>query len=895
MNNFERNRVIELGMKTTAESRIKSMIDDDGGEHSLQFSMFIQNTFDKIREHLKHDETAPPFYVPYQQSAYIISSMLIPCIFEPVQLRDLVRDKTYSLMTELKWDIDLSNGYCMPNARKATTLDESRDKLLNSTVNEHNKFLATIYNLISNYAHLNDMVWLKEIILSDGVVVDNHFIKCMDHFFIANANYMQATEDEYLESVMPMIKEYVSIMEYLIASRDYDIITNRSGLNKSITKTDRLVGTHTLEQIIRTIRINGNFLKDFDMFHESIKEEWFLRYICSIIDRLDIVEVVSRDEYDTDGSVVVGTHETVKLLQSHAKKIAAIRPKAKPIIIRPRDWEVIVDAEGREKLVGGFHNLDVPLIPAMKRGHLFPEPEYLRALNKIQGTGYQINKVMFDAVSRMDYLIKVPKKRPTDMTAVRFKRQNNAIKAKNRDASKIMEIAAEYLNEPDIFFVNYADFRGRDYYRQEYLSPQGRDLSKALLNFNRGYKVTTKEAIRWMRINLANLAGQDGLNYNDRVAWVKSNTKKIRVLVNNPKLSAKLMQDADKPWQFLAACFDYVAWMDDPDNYESKLPNGMDGKCNGTQHWCAMLRDEVGGAKVALTPSNDPSDLYSEVLANLWKRIKVYHKKTDDGTEIKIQFANDWVDKSSYESSGVVKFDYLINRKLAKNPTMTSTYSAGKKAFMGYVSNFCIDKGVEFYDDVKMNRKCIGFMVSEIIRAIDDTVSAKSGMTFVQDCVDGMEEVHYRTSLGFHMYMRPLVEFKREFSVKVDGRIRRVTFTYTGKNTNNLALKTGIAPNFIHSNDATHMLKTVLLCPRITHWMMIHDQFSCHHAFVGEMQTGIRKSFVDMYNADRDYGEVKDALLDFKEQMGENANGVKLPEYGNLKVTEVLESDYFFS
>lgn len=890
MNKFERNKEIESSMKNNSENRIRGMIDNVGDEHSLQFSMFVKDTFDAVRCYVGGKDTKPPFMVPLYQSSYIIAAMLIPCVLEPKPLRDLIRDKSYSLTTELGWNIDLSERFRMPRARKDTTLDEEHNNLYEKIVNCHNRMLNVVKSLVDTYEHLSS-VDIGGFV--DGVILDDVYLSKLGEIAYYNAQYLQSNDDEYLNEISTVIAEYRGVLSFVISDGcSYKVCV------KSHKTNNELYAIRTAEEIIREMRIHDNFYTNRDMFEQSIKEEWFLKYMTEVIMCTGIVDVVSREAYDTAGSVVIGNDRTVAKIEQYVVDVSNLRPKAKPLIVQPKPWAVVIDDEGKQKLSGGFHTLDVPLIPASKPLHKFPESDYLKAVNKIQQTGFRINRSMYGAVSGMDYLDKVPKIKPKDSSKTKHNRNVHSIKSKNRDTTMIMELAKEYMTEEELYFILYADFRGRDYYRQEYLSPQGRDLSKALLEFNKGYKLTNSKAVKWMKINLANLGGQDGLTYAGRVKWVDKNTRAIRTMVNNPKMTSKLFVGADKPWQFLAACFDYVGWLDDKKNHKSHLPNGMDGKCNGTQHWCAMLRDKDGGAKVALLNSEVPSDLYNEVLEKLIGQIEVYTKKVDDGTNVKIKFANAWVDKSTYisTSKGVetTMYDYIINRKLTKTPTMTSTYSAGKKAFLSYVTNFCIDKGVEFDANPKENRKYIGFMVSEIITAIDNTVSAKAGMTFVQECITNKdEELHYRTQLGFHMYMSPKVEYKREFKVRVDGRIRRVTFNYKGDRINGRAMQTGIAPNFIHSNDATHMLKTVLVCDHITHWMMVHDQFGCHHTFVDDMQMGIRKSFVGMYNNNPQYGDVFDALDDFRKQMG--AEHISLPEYGELNVPDVIDSDYFFS
>jgi len=336
-------------------------------------------------------------------------------------------------------------------------------------------------------------------------------------------------------------------------------------------------------------------------------------------------------------------------------------------------------------------------------------------------------------------------------------------------------------------------------------------------------------------------------------------------IANNPAKHKKYIMKADKPFQFLAACIEYRNYLNDPDNFVSRLPVAMDGVCNGTQHWCAMLRDKVGGELVALLNSSVPSDLYTKVLEKL-----------------KIIVSSHGTDKSkAWESSGA------MTRKLVKTPTMTITYAAGKPAFMGHVRNYCIDNGHSFSDDKVEQNRYVDYMVDNIIEAIDSTVSARSGMKFVQDCVDGKLSVEWPTPIGFYPYMQPMRYFKREFKVMVNGRVRMVTFSFKSDKVDKMSIGTGIAPNFVHSMDATHMLLTVNSLPEVNSWMMVHDSYATLATDVKKMQKAIREQFVSLYKEDR--------LKEFALYQGLKEGEFELPKYGDLDINDIKKSKYFFS
>ena len=108
----------------------------------------------------------------------------------------------------------------------------------------------------------------------------------------------------------------------------------------------------------------------------------------------------------------------------------------------------------------------------------------------------------------------------------------------------------------------------------------------------------------------------------------------------------------------------------------------------------------------------------------------------------------------------------------------------------------------------------------------------------------------------------------------------------------------GIVPNFIHSLDATHLLKTVLLMNEkygLTNFSMIHDSYGVHAADVDEMHSCIREAFFDMYGheslLDKFFVDIV-AVIDDPELINSLP---KPPALGNLDPNEIFTANYFYS
>jgi DNA-directed RNA polymerase len=272
---------------------------------------------------------------------------------------------------------------------------------------------------------------------------------------------------------------------------------------------------------------------------------------------------------------------------------------------------------------------------------LTPEnnPIVFDTVNKAQTTGWQINKRVFDLYSWA-------LRNKTDAFADIWEMQNpEARQSKLREARTIGEIAKRFLGKT-FYHIYSLDFRGRRYPATAYLHEQGSDLAKGLL-LRADKKAIGVAGFQWLGISLAsNWAGEsgreDGLKTDkiplaDRAQWASDNEEILLSYAENPKVNQGWMS-ADKPWQFLAACFELQnirLWQikkardlfyDDFDlfedySYESHLECFVDGSNNGSQHLSALTRDETTAVHVNLVPLAYPGDLYKYVAEHVWKHL----------------------------------------------------------------------------------------------------------------------------------------------------------------------------------------------------------------------------------------------------------------------------------
>lgn len=103
--------------------------------------------------------------------------------------------------------------------------------------------------------------------------------------------------------------------------------------------------------------------------------------------------------------------------------------------------------------------------------------------------------------------------------------------------------------------------------------------------------------------------------------------------------------------------------------------------------------------------------------------------------------------------------------------------------------------------------------------------------------------------------------------------------------------KSAFPPNFVHSLDSTHMMRTALSCHRAgLTFAGVHDSFWTHAGNVDTMNRILREEFVALYSQPI----LENLLQEFQDRYG----GIEfppVPQRGTFKLEDVLDSPYFFN
>lgn len=442
-----------------------------------------------------------------------------------------------------------------------------------------------------------------------------------------------------------------------------------------------------------------------------------------------------------------------------------------------------------------------------------------------------------------------------------------------------MSVARVLLDLPELYFPHSRCFRGRIHpCVTSGPNPQGSDLQKGLLQFAEGVPLGP-DGLYWLCIRAANCAGQDKLALEDRVGWVFDNLDLIHQTALDPlgnrwwaKEDVHGDAEVDEPWSLLATIFELseAMGMEDPEGYVSYLPVPLDGSCNGIQHLAAMGLDPVGSRATNLCANTPRQDIYAEVANAVSVMVE---KDAAAGKEAALA----WRGK--------------IGRKTVKRAVMTTPYGVTDGGIRGQLLNDGLvpkDAGIGQGAAADYLRDCLVTALGQTVKSARDIMSwlqktadslARAGIPFDWETPTGSQvrQAYYTTTFS---RVRTLVGSLKLETEMPEGAL----------NPRKQALAS--APNFIHSQDASHLSATVNLCSDrgITSFALIHDSYGVHAGKTTILARALRETFVIMYQTDW-LKKLSDRLtLEFP-----HVELPPLPDRGTFDVSQVMDAPFFFS
>ncbi|WP_339771482.1 DNA-directed RNA polymerase [uncultured Pseudosulfitobacter sp.] len=612
------------------------------------------------------------------------------------------------------------------------------------------------------------------------------------------------------------------------------------------------------------------------------------------------------------------TEAIVKWMEGTRENASHLTPAYLPMVVRPDPWT--------SPFNGGYHSPSLRPVEFVKtRNRAYLEelssiPNQLsgvyEAVNAVQDVPWRINSKVMGVLTalwergvavaglpaRDEYVIApypFPDTAKEDMTdaqreeLIDWKRKASFLHAANMKqrsqrirAARTVNLANQFSKYDEIFFPHTLDFRGRVYAVPLFLNPQGADDAKGLLEFAEGKPIGSGTGPGWLAIQGANVFGYDKASLEERIDWVEEHQARILSSAADP-LADMWWTEADKPWCFLAFCFEWTSYIQNGADHITHLPIAMDGSCSGLQHFSAALRDEVGGKAVNLTPADKPSDVYQEVADRVI--LKLRRDTSTSGTNATL---------------AARILDFGVTRGTTKRATMTLPYGSTRFSCRSFVMEWIDDQAEKLERKGQQNPlkdlrdDAASLLAGYVWDAIGEVViAARSAMDWLRETAkvlssEGMP-LHWTTPDGLPIMQEYRDMKARRVKTRFGDRFVYMTLQEEQDQLDSRRQANGVAPNWVHSMDGTHLRMAVLYAKDngITNFAVIHDSFGTHACDTDLLGACLRESMVDLYE--------ENVLEKFKGEvclfLPTTGNIPDMPAFGKLDLSRIKESDYVFA
>ncbi|WP_066803216.1 DNA-directed RNA polymerase [Sphingomonas asaccharolytica] len=591
---------------------------------------------------------------------------------------------------------------------------------------------------------------------------------------------------------------------------------------------------------------------------------------------------------------------------------------------------------------------------AIKAGEM---AEVLDGLNAIQGTRFAIDQRVLNVIEwcrserlqpnksfPLAAMPELPKKTPREEWEALTPEARSALSRRRKALRDLRGSAAvdgglfvsdtataQQLAEHPCFYLPHSmDFRGR-VYAVPHFNPQRSDHIKAMFRFADTVPLGG-EGGRWLMIHLANCGDFEKVSkrpFDDRVQWVRDNEQAVIEAGRDPFGTYDWWSTADSPFCFLQACMEYATWATIwnycPD-FPSCISVALDGSCSGLQHYAAMTRSAEEGHHVNLLPRDVPGDIYQVVADGARPTLEACATRGD-------------LDATTILANG-------FGRGEVKRNVMTYFYGSGK---FGMRDQHMVDLMRPLADEVALGERvhhpyslltertnketgevtlvqdggftCAQTLASHVYAAVTRVApKADEAATWFQQVAATLAHeslpVVWRTPTGLPVIQRyseftskrvnmwlydrkvavPTGDAKIDEAGNVLTRIECLIREAPTKRIDKKKARSAISPNVVHSLDASHLVRTVVMAKQegIEHFQLIHDSFATHAGNTGRFFRIIREAFVDLYTDYCPFREVDRHARSVLSEEGQ-AKLPPIPTKGSLDLSAVLQSDYAFA
>ena len=671
--------------------------------------------------------------------------------------------------------------------------------------------------------------------------------------------------------------------------------------------SDRKIDTKELDALIR--RKGKKIPRAINHWaKKTLDDHVWARRVCTMLGQAMVWKLIDAATLDAGEGVQLpcfvvrplwqnGKRVNHLVLTDHVQRLIAdaqilrsgMRPRFAPMVVPPLPW----GKDGEKLTEGGHYRLRTPFVVRTSRSlrerlKSAPMEQVFNAVNALSSTEWQIDPFVKDTISsllaqgggvagipRADPIPLPPKPQGLDglkdwqREAAQIYEANRKAYSSRNDLLLALNLADRLVDSPVIWFPHQLDFRSRCYPVPLHLNHVGEDPRRAMLRFAKSV-APDMDAIK---VHTANCWGRgvEKKPFAERIAFTDSGARDFERFQADP-LKHDGWMAAEDPFQFLAACralFDQRA--------AAKLPVQADGSNNGLQHYAAMGRDPVSGRAVNLVPGVLPSDVYMEVGQVACRKVMELADAGDQTGRLVLSKVTD-----------LPKW-----RKVVKRNVMTSVYGVTRTGAREQLVPRLLELGMERKDVAK----AASWLAKVTMESIGEKcIAASEIMGWLKGSVrqivlkDRTKPIEWTTPLGFPVLQPYWNQHRLRIKTSVSPWELHLDVPneddnqHLGRNVN------GIAPNWVHSIDASHMMLTALRC-RVDgiEFAAVHDSFWTHAGTARRLAHALRDEFVSLHE--------RPLLADLKESW-ERRYDVSLPDLpatGSLDLADVRRSEYFFA
>jgi len=564
----------------------------------------------------------------------------------------------------------------------------------------------------------------------------------------------------------------------------------------------------------------------------------------------------------------------------------------------------------------GIHELSYPAVRKSSPevlNSLNPEEDdqFFEELNRLGRVGWRINKNVLSVFERL-------KEDPEGPFRVHRETDPAKITSLRIEMDTIFSLANKFKDDTH-YHLWSADFRGRVYPLTAFLHPQGSDSAKGLLLFEEE-RPLGENGYFWLKVHAANCYGKDKFKLHERADFVDCNLKNLLAVAEDPHKNRWWME-AEKPWSFLACCFEINAVENHRgtlEEYLCGLPVFIDGKANGIQHLCALSKDEKIAPLVSLTQSETSSDVYMFVAEKVWERLEELARETPskykghmeevikeeqklkkamkeaqgkpEASDLAYQEMSKWrnhnraLREAVFPEFWLKVTDPAVRRKIVKRCVMCTGYGATRYGFGQFIQ--------EDLDDISehLDKRSVLWcaMMGNLIYDICYAKLEGPGrmLTLFEEIGAAANErgeyLSWLTPTGFPVVQLYPKAVAKRVKLKYGGKELKVVVEFWEEGSiSESSQRSATAPNVIHSLDACHLQLVVNNAEYPL--AAVHDSVGCSPGDMEDLYELTRLCFVKLYESD--------PLGSFLEQV----NYDKPVELGNLDLEQVMDSEFFFS